>query len=61
MLTSAMECYQTNIGLFLGKQQISEDAMKLTGVSFPKRFNLTFKVVIWKKVASKSQSLTKIN
>ena len=59
MLTSGMECSQTTIGLFLGKQQISEDAMKLRGVSFPKRFNLTFKVVIYKKIASKSQSLKK--
>ena len=52
MLTNAKECSQTIIDLFLGKQQTLEDAMKLRGVLFPKRFNLTFKVVIWKKVAS---------
>ena len=46
MLTSGMECSQTTIDLFLGKQQISEDAMKLRGASFPKRFNLTSKVVV---------------
>ena len=59
MLTIGMECYQTTIDLLLRKQKISEDEMKLKGASFPKRFNLTFKVVIWKKVACKSQSLKK--
>ena len=59
MLTIGMECYQTTIDLLLRKQKISEDEMKLNGASFPKRFNLTFKVVIWKKVACKSQSLKK--
>ena len=56
MLTIGMECYQTNIVLLLRKRRISEDAIKLKGASFSKRFNLTFKVVIWKKVSSKSQS-----
>ena len=50
---------QTTIDLLLRKQKISEDEMKLKGASFPKKFNLTFKVVIWKKVAFKSQSLKK--
>ena len=59
MLTIGMECYQTTIVLLLRKQKISVDAIKLKGASFPKRFNLTFKVVIWKKVAPKSQSLKK--
>ena len=59
MLTIGMECYQTTIALLLRKQRISEDTIKLKGTSFPKKFNLTFKVVIWKKVASKSQSLKK--
>ena len=59
MLTIGMECYQTTIDLLLRKQKISEDEMKLKGASFPKRFDLTFKVVIWKKVARKSQSLKK--
>ena len=59
MLTIGMECYQTTIVLLLRKQKISEDAIKLKGASFPERFNLTFKVVIWKKVASKSQTLKK--
>ena len=49
MLTSGMECSKATIDLFLGKQQISEDAMRLKRVSFPKRFNLTFKDVLWKK------------
>ena len=61
MLTIGMECYQTTIVLLLRKQKISEDAIKLKGASFPERFNLTFKVVIWKKVASKSQTLKKKN
>ena len=61
MLTIGMECYQTTIDLLLRKQKISEDEMKLKGASFPKRFNPTFKVVIWKKVARKSQSLKKIS
>ena len=56
MLTIGMEFYQTTIVLLLRKQRISEDALKLKEASLPKRFNLTFKVVIWKKVASKSQS-----
>ena len=59
MLTIGMECYQTTIDLLLRKQKISEDEMKLKGASFPKKLNLTFKVVIWKKVACKSQSLKK--
>ena len=59
MLTIGMECYQTNIVLLLRKRRISEDAIKPKGASFSKRFNLTFKVVIWKKVSSKSQSLKK--
>ena len=49
MITSGMECSKATIDLFLGKQQISEDAMRLKRVSFPKRFNLTFKDVLWKK------------